>query len=289
MLLYVGTKYDNKTRNIPGKNDPDRKTNHERRSKDEWIPVPVPAIIDQQTWQAAQALRVSNQKNSPRNRKYAYLLVNGRLRCGQCGGAMTPELNHGRQARYRCSNAKRHHIGLLVTHTVRSVMADQVEPEVWEEVERVLNDPALIASELTRRQAQAGDTQERTHRERQIYQRQLGRIDREARKLWEAFVNDAITIETFKASNADLEIRKQHIEAELAVLDAAEQQMQASVTMLTELRDYCAQVRTQLREFTMEERRLAIEALNICAVWTPGEDLDITGAITIPIASCSSG
>jgi site-specific DNA recombinase len=195
---YAGTKYDNKTRNIPCKADPDRKTNHARRPKDEWIAVQVPAIIDQQTWQAAQALRVSNQKNSPRNRKHAYLLVNGRLRCGQCGGAMTPELNHGRQVRYRCSNAKRHHIGLLVTHTVRSVMADQVEPEVWEAVERALNDPELIASELTRQQEQAGDMQERTDRDRTHYQRQLTRIDQEGRKLWEAYVNDAITVETFK-------------------------------------------------------------------------------------------
>jgi hypothetical protein len=92
-----------------------------------------------------------------------------------------------------------------------------------------------------------------------------------------------------KARNAELKTRKQHIDVELAALEAAEEQMQASVTMLVELRDYCTQVRAQLRDFTMEEKGLAIEALDIRAVWTPGEDLAITGAVPIMIASGSSG
>jgi site-specific DNA recombinase len=279
---YVGVKYDNKTRNIPGKADPDRKTNHEQRPKDEWIAVEVPAIIDQQTWNTVQALRPQRQRESTRNRKYAYLLINGRLRCGQCGGAMTPEQSPGRQARYRCTASKRHY---AVPHTRQSVMANQVEPEVWQKVERVLNNPGLIAKELTRQQEQSGEMAERTNRDRVNYQRQLVRIDREAQKLWEAYVNDAVTVETFKARNADLETRKQHIETDLAALDAAEQQMQASVTRLAGLRDYCAHVRAQLREFTMEGRRLAIEALDVRAVSTPGEPLAITCAIPQGIAS----
>jgi site-specific DNA recombinase len=283
---YVGVKYDNKTRNIPGKADPDRKTNHERRPKDEWIAVEVPALIDQEIWHAAQELRVKNRREARRNRKHEYLLINGRLRCGQCGGSMTPEQSPGRQARYRCSNSKRHY---AAPHTRQSVMADQVEPEVWEAVEPVLNDPGLIAAELARQQEQAGDMQERTDRDRTNYQRQLTRIDQEGRKLWEAYVNDAITVETFKARNAELETRKQHIEAEQAALDAAQAQAQASVMRLAGLRDYCAQVRAELREFTLEGRRLAIEALDIRAEWTPGEPLYITGAISIGIASGSSG
>jgi len=56
---------------------------------------------------------------------------------------------------------------------------------VWEAVERVLNDPSLIAAELERRREGTSTQQADLERERQHYKRQLAQCDKDLKR-WEA-------------------------------------------------------------------------------------------------------
>lgn len=57
------------------------------RPESEWIPISVPAIIDEVTWQAAQNQLHENKDFAKRNLKRDYLL-NGLVTCARCGRAM---------------------------------------------------------------------------------------------------------------------------------------------------------------------------------------------------------
>lgn len=57
------------------------------RPESEWIPIYVPAIIDEATWQAAQKQLQENKDLAKRNVKRDYLL-NGLVTCARCGRAM---------------------------------------------------------------------------------------------------------------------------------------------------------------------------------------------------------
>ena len=57
------------------------------RPESEWIPISVPAIIDEVTWQAAQKQLQENKDFAKRNGKRDYLL-NGLVTCARCGRAM---------------------------------------------------------------------------------------------------------------------------------------------------------------------------------------------------------
>ena len=57
------------------------------RPEAEWIPIAVPAIIDEVTWQAAQKQLQENKDLAKRNGKRDYLL-NGIVACARCGRAM---------------------------------------------------------------------------------------------------------------------------------------------------------------------------------------------------------
>lgn len=57
------------------------------RPESEWIPIYVPAIIDEFTWQAAQKQLKENKDFAKRNLKRDYLL-NGLVTCAKCGRAM---------------------------------------------------------------------------------------------------------------------------------------------------------------------------------------------------------
>jgi site-specific DNA recombinase len=60
----------------------------EKRPESEWIPIQVPAIISETTWQAAQKQLLANKTFAKRNLKFNHLL-NGLVYCAHCGKKMT--------------------------------------------------------------------------------------------------------------------------------------------------------------------------------------------------------
>lgn len=57
------------------------------RPEEEWIPITVPAIVDEVTWQAAQKQLQKNKDTAKRNIRRDYLL-NGLVSCAKCGRGM---------------------------------------------------------------------------------------------------------------------------------------------------------------------------------------------------------
>ena len=93
--IYTGTAYTNRYRFVPPKKPrvaprahAAENTCRQPRPREDWIPIPVPAIIAQETFDLAQAQLAHNAKLSFRNNtKYTYLL-RCLLACQTCGLAM---------------------------------------------------------------------------------------------------------------------------------------------------------------------------------------------------------
>ena len=49
-----------------------------------WIGIPVPPLVDEETWERAQALKKQRGRKARRNTKVLYLLQH-LFRCGECG------------------------------------------------------------------------------------------------------------------------------------------------------------------------------------------------------------
>jgi site-specific DNA recombinase len=282
---YIGTLYDGKTQRTAGKSDPDKKTRHLHVPRDEWVPIPVPPIIDLQLFQAVQARLVDNKAQAKRNRKHHYLLVAGRLRCGQCGGGMAGEMHHAHAARYRCIRGHRPYLDVIAPHLRRRVKASAIEPVVWEAVERVLNDPNVIAAELERRRegtsAQRGDLE----REREHYERQLAQCVKDLARWEAAYVSEVIDLADFKAKKAEIDLRRASAKRELARLDEQERLVDQAALETAHIAAYCARVRAKLVDFTLDEKRLAVEALGITVTWHPAKPLTIRGSIPVEVVS----
>jgi hypothetical protein len=161
------------------------------------------------------------------------------------------------------------------------VAADQIEPVVWAAVERALNNPAMIIAELERRREGTSTQQADLDRERQHYTRQLAQCDRDLKKSWDAYMSDAITLAYFKGVKATIDTRRASAEQELARLDDQQRLIEQAELETASLMEYCARVRSQLQHFTLEEKRLALEALGIAVVWMPDKPLAICGSIPL--------
>jgi hypothetical protein len=161
------------------------------------------------------------------------------------------------------------------------VAADQVEPVVWDAVERALTNPALITTELERRREGTSTQQTDLDRERQQYTRQLAQCDKDLKRWEAAYLGEAIDLADFKAKKTEVDARRASAEQELVRL--AEQQRLIEQTELetASLMEYCVRVRAELQHFTLEEKQRALEALGITVVWHPDTPLDICGSVPI--------
>jgi site-specific DNA recombinase len=266
---YVGTLHYGKMRRVPGRQNPDKKTRWEVAPQTDWIAIPVPPLIDEATFEAAQARLVVNAQQSRRNRKYEYLFVGGRLRCGLCGAAMIGQLNNHGGTRYRCCRGRRARYDVVAPHTQRSIQSSAIEPVVWAAVDRALNNPALIAAEVERRKDGTSAQQADLERERQQYQRQLAQCDKDLKRWEVAYLGEAINLADFKAKKTEVDARRASAELELTRLDAEQRLIEQTEIETKSLMDYCARVRQELQHFTPEEKRRALEALNITSSMAP--------------------
>ena len=277
---YIGTMHDGKRQRLPGKSNPDKKT------REEWIPIAVPPIIDEALFEATQAQLARNKIQAKRNRKYEYLFTSGRLRCGQCGCAMYGTANPARYRDYRCTRPPFQDV--VAPHSRRHVQATAIEPVVWEAVERVLNNPALIAAELERRRDGTSAQQADLDRERQHYARQLAQCEKELQRWYAAYEKEVIDLDDFKARKAEVDARRASAEQELARVDDQRHLIEQAELETASLMEYCARVWAELQQFALDEKRQALEALNITVIWHPEQPPEIHGSIPVGVVSNAS-
>jgi site-specific DNA recombinase len=129
----------------------------------EWLKVPVPALIDSDLFAAVQEQLAENRQRNRQNRRGQRYLLQGLLVCRRCGyayygKAISPRAAKGKRrdyAYYRCCGSDAHRFGgqrLCANPQLRTDRADAV---VWQEVQRLLQDPGMIAAEYERRLHQA--------------------------------------------------------------------------------------------------------------------------------------
>jgi hypothetical protein len=156
---------------------------------------------------------------------------------------------------------------------------------VWDAVVRALDNPALIAAELERRRNGSSASQDELHRERWQYERQLAQCDKDVKRWEAAYLGEAIDLADFKTKKIEVDARRASAAQELARLDEQQHLIEQAAMETASLTDYCARVRSALQTFTVEEKRRALEVLNITVRWYPNRKPEIQGSIPVDIVS----
>jgi len=192
-----------------------RNSAHHERPREEWIEIPVPALIDEPTFARAQELLHENKVRS-RRRTITPSLVQGLVSCRRCGYALSRTSTRS-SARlihyYRCigSDAWRHLGGPRCDN--RPVRQDLLDQIVWTEVIRLLEDPALIQHELDRRLAAARAADPTKQRE-QALQRELVRVGKGIERVLTAYQEELLSLEQLRERMPPLRQREQALRTE---------------------------------------------------------------------------
>jgi len=125
-----------------------KKTSSKFRPKDEWITIPVPAVLDRELFERAQERLKTNTEFSRSNRKNEYLL-GSKIWC-VCDSRRTGEgPRHGKNLYYRCTNKIRTFPFPQTCHErgINSRIADRL---VWDRVAKLMSSPELLSKQLNR-------------------------------------------------------------------------------------------------------------------------------------------
>lgn len=137
---YMGTHHFNQKDSRTG----------ERRPREEWVPIAVPPIIDEEMFQTVQArLGQRNPRQTPARVVSGPTLLTGIARCGcaNCGGAMT--IRTGKSGQYRYYACSRRATRGETACTGRSIRMEKLDGIVLDALEQKVLAPERLPELLT--------------------------------------------------------------------------------------------------------------------------------------------
>jgi len=256
------------------------------KPRQEWVEIPdaTPAIISEDLFNEAQKSLKQNKRLSLKNGKHDYLL-RGHVYCARCertySGEQGIKIRNGKRyyyPYYGCLGKRKRVTPILCDN--KQYATNRLEGLVWAEVEKVLNQPEIIISELERAKE--------SHNER-VLENEVDRINtvldnryKQKDRIWKAF---AITGDEVKFKKEISEIDKEIKELETQK-NGTEKQIAANERLVLNaesIEETCTALSRKIKSLNFNDKKLAIQALQI-RVPVDGDGIIINGAIPVDVS-----
>jgi site-specific DNA recombinase len=252
----------NRTARLAGRTVP-RQVRAEDRPREEWTAIPVPALVDQDTFDRVQQRLAGNKRFAARNTKVPSLLQ-GLAACASCGygyyRTSTTTSSGKKIYYYRClgSDDYRYQGGRVCAN--KPVRADYIDAVVWDHVTGLLADPALIRAEIGKRLERARTSDPVTRKRGQLEQA-LAKTTASISAMVTAFSEQLITIDELRARMPDLRARETGLKDQIAALDAQAADRDAYLKLADNLQGFLGKLRANSATATTEDRQRVLRAL----------------------------
>lgn len=269
---YVGRHHYNKTEAIvPRKSrlGPYRrvkKVSRRARPREEWIELPVPALIDQDLFDRTQAQIQANRRLSPRNTKRQYL-CQGLIYC-PCGRRLSGT-TYGRRLKseraiqrlmiYRCTD-RQFRFPEPPTCRMPSVRADILDPLVWETVTGLLTDrrrlQELVANWYERQSAQF-EAHEKKGSHLESLQQSLRAAQQEETRYLKLYGSGEISADVLGSLTTEVRERRKRLKREFEHASAQPDKRQRPLSV-DDLMDRAIEL---IQSFDFSDRKATIQRL----------------------------
>jgi site-specific DNA recombinase len=235
--------------------------NHERPRQD-WIEIPVPALVSESTFALAQEQLERNKHHSPR-RTVEPSLLQGMLVCEKCGYALyrsSAQTSKQKLYYYRClgSDAYRYRNGAVCDN--RPIRQDYLDSFIWTEIIRLLDDPTLIQAELDRRMEAARKADPLRTRGESLQREQI-RIQKNTDRLLTAYQEGLATLEQLRQRMPDLRRQEQAVHSELLSLAEATADQSRYLRLLETLAQFRERLRARADNLELGQRQKILRLL----------------------------
>jgi site-specific DNA recombinase len=232
------------------------------RPPEEWITIPVPAIIDEDSFEIAARRLADNRRFAARNSKEPSLLM-GLTVCSSCGYGYYRTSTRTAKRKiyyYRClgSDDYRYEGGRVCDN--KPVRADYLDEVVWGQVTALLADPTLVQAELDRRLTELRASNPATS-ERARLERDTTRATKAIHRLVQAYQEDLLTLDELRARMPDLRAKQTSLQASLDALDAAQIDQETYLKLAENLESILARLHDQADTTTIEDRQKVLRSV----------------------------
>src|SRR5215475_225506 len=265
-------------------------TGGHQRPREEWIEIPVPALVTEETFARAQELLYQNKIRS-RRRTSAPSIVQGLLGCAKCGYAFarTSTQTSARKIHYyKCIGSDSwRKLGGPVCDNKQFIRQELLDQVVWAEVVRLLQDPVLIQQELDRRLA-AARTSDPTRKREQSLQRESTHVGKAIERLLTAYQEELLSLEQLRERMPMLRQRQQTLRAELQAIADQANDRAAFLRLAETLTAFLTRVRSAAETLSVIERQKIVRLL-VKEILVGEDATTIRHSIPIPAAPTPNG
>jgi len=251
---YIGTTYYNKGMAVVPKHPQKiegykkvKKSSRKLKPREEWIVVPVPAIMERELFDRAHQRLRENQLYSKRNKTYPYFL-SGKVYCA-CGSKRTGDGVNGHHY-YRCTQ-RIYKFPLPNKCTYEGVNAQILDEMVWNRLLTLLNNPEVIKSQATQWQKKQDKFQSSSKNEFSTAKFALEALKEEEDRYLQAYGANLMTFDKYKEVIGDINAKRKAIEEQAKeVLDIVDEKINLDDIDVT-----CKDIMEDLETITQEKKQ----------------------------------
>jgi len=252
----------NRTARLAGRTTP-KSYSVTDRDRADWLEIPVPALVAEETWQRAQRRLADNQRFAARNSKVPSLLQ-GLAACSSCGYAYyrshTTTSAGNKIYYYRClgSDGYRYEHGQVCAS--KPVRTDYVDKVVWDHISNLLADPQLIRAEIDRRLDQLR-TVDPTTAQHQRLEQALAKTTAALHRLINAYQEELISIDELRERTPELRSRENSLRSQLDTVATQLVDREAYLKLAENLENFLTRLRGNAEQASLNEQQRVLRLL----------------------------
>jgi site-specific DNA recombinase len=262
---YTGQAYYNRTQGHDEEIGQLRQVGHGRlrypsrtsRLQEEWVTIPVPALIDKEIWLSAQERLKMNQKYAKRNNQHNFYLLRGLLVCAICGHSL-----YGRTARgnvsYACGTGKSRRPPDVPEHSC-TIAESVIEPLIWQSIVELLQNPQLIARAWEASGEKPSPQDEPGEKDR--LEGRVRTLDRQRERLLDLFLEEQLDKPTYQQRTQRLQEEKLALQQRLTHYAQQERLELSKQSMMLNFEQYCQRVLANLTDPSLQQKQEIIRLL----------------------------
>ena len=227
---------------------------------DEWIPIPVPAIVSQETFEKAQQRMQRNQQLARRNNHRHDYLLRGLISCSQCQLAWVAQ-TRGNYGYYHCTGRGDRRLQAQNRRcTVKDIRTQWLDELVFQDLSAALIHPEIMTHQLQR--AQSGQWLPQLLQSRiATLQESSNRLQKQKERLLELYLAEMIGRDEFERKRQQLEQTHQGFEQQLQQLQNEAKKQINLMAFSKGIEDFCQRTQQTLPNLNFQQRRQLVELL----------------------------
>jgi site-specific DNA recombinase len=238
-----------------------------RTEREDWIEIPVPALVSEALFTAVQEQLEENRKRARQGRRGAAYLLQGLTVCGHCGYAyygktVSKAAAKGGQsyAYYRCIGTDAYRFGGERICDNKQVRTERLDALVWQQVRALLAQPQRLKQEYERR-LDLHEHNEGACLDTEGLQRQKRHLESGRSRLIDSYAEGIIDKADFEPKMAQLKTKLGQIEAQIEATRQHQAGQLELFLVINRLEEFAAAVTDRLATIDFQTKREILCAL----------------------------